>query len=104
MEPAATLIQPSHRGKFIKASKGGSSAPGAATAGASSTTATASPRMEIKKKNKRKTVKRTVTSETVCPPETKRKLISESPDSQAEGPFHDSEHTESTPENSFHVS
>ena len=101
-EPAATPIRPSYGGKFIKALKGGSSAPRAATAGPSSTTATTSPRMEIKKK-KRKTVKHTVTSETVCPPEMKRKLISESPDSQVEGPFHDSEHTESALENSSHT-
>ena len=102
-EPAATPINPSYRGKFVKASKGGSSAPRAATTEPSSTTATTSPKMEIKKKKKRKTVKRTVTSETVCPPETKRKLISESPDSQAESPFHDSEHTESALENSSHA-
>ena len=93
-------ICPSYRGKSIKASKEGGSAPRAATARASSTAANISPRMEIKKKKKRKAVKRTVTSETVCPPEMKRKLISESPDSQAEGPYHDSEPTESTPKNS----
>ena len=64
---------------------------------------TASPKTEIRKKKKQKTVKCTVTSETVCPPETKRKLISESLDSQAEGPFRDSEHTESALDNSSHV-
>ena len=48
---------------------------------------TTSPKMEIKKKRKRKSVKRTVTSETVSPPEKRKKIISESPDSQAEGPF-----------------
>ena len=102
-EPAAMLICPSYGGKFVKASRGGSSAPRAATAGAFSTTVTTSPKMEIKKKKKQKTVKCTVTSETVCPPEMKRKLISESPDSQAEGPFCNSEPTESTPENSPHA-
>ena len=47
-------------------------------------------------------VKRTVTSETVSPPGKKKKIISESPDSQAEGPFRDSD-TMSAPENSPHA-
>ena len=53
-------------------------------------------------KKKRKTTKRTVTSETVSPPEKKKKLISVSPDSEVEGPFRDLDHTESTTENSTH--
>ena len=64
--------------------------------------ATTSPKTEIKKKKKRKSVKRTVTSETVSPPGKKKKIISESPDSQAEGPFRDSD-TMSAPENSPHA-
>ena len=44
--------------------------------------------MEIKKRRKHKPAKCTVTSETVSPPEKKKKVISESPDSQAEGPFY----------------
>ena len=98
--PAAAPIRPSHGGEFVKASKGESSAPCTASAGPSSPVATTSPKTEIKKKRKRKSVKRTVTSETVSPPERKKqKIISESPDSQAEGPFRDSD-TMSVPEDS----
>ena len=64
--------------------------------------ATTSPKTEIKKKRKRKSVKCTVTSETVSPPEKRKKIISESPDSQAEGPFCDSD-TVSAPEDSSHT-
>ena len=53
-------------------------------------------------KRKRKSVKHTVTSETVSPPEKRKKIISESPDSQAEGPFCDSD-TVSVPEDSSHA-
>ena len=82
--PAATPIHPVHEGEFVKALKGESSAPSTASTGPSSPVAT-SPKTEIKKKRKRKSVKCTVTSETVSPPE--KKIISESPDSQAEGPL-----------------
>ena len=99
--PAAAPICPSHGGEFIKASKGESSAPSTAGTGPSSPVATTSPKTEIKKKRKCKSVKRTVTSETVSPPE-KKKIISESPDSQAEGPFCDSD-TMSAPEDSSHA-
>ena len=85
--PAAVPICPNHGREFVKASKGESSAPSTANTGPSSPVATTSPKTEIKKKRKRKSVKRTVTSETVSPPEKKKKIISESPDSQAEGPF-----------------
>ena len=95
-------IRPTHEEKFVKASKGESSAPSTASTGPSSPVATTSPKTEIKKKRKRKSVKRTVTSETVSPPEKKRKIISESPDSQAEGPFRDSD-TISAPEDSSHA-
>ena len=101
--PAAVPIRPSHGGESVKASKGGSSAPSTASTGPSSPVATTSPKMEIKKKRKRKSVKRTVTSETVSPPEKKKKkIISESPDSQAEGPFCDSD-TMSVTEDSSHA-
>ena len=100
--PAAALILPTHEEEFIKASKGGSSAPSTASTGPSLPVATTSPKTEIKKKKKRKSVKRTVTSETVSPPGKKKKIISESPDSQAEGPFRDSD-TMSVPENSPHA-
>ena len=98
--PAAALIHPIHEGEFIKASKGESSAPSTMSTGPSSPIATTSPKMEIKKKRKRKSVK--CTSETVSPPEKKKKIISESPDSQAEGPFCDSD-TMSAPEDSSHT-
>ena len=100
--PAAVPIRPNHGGKFVKASKGESSAPSTASTGPSSPMATASPRTEKKKRRKHKSIKRTVTSETVGPPEKKRKVISESPDSQAEGPFCDSD-TVSVPEDSPHT-
>ena len=90
-------------GGFVKASKGESSAPSTASTGPSPPVATTSPKTEIKKKRKRKPAKCTVTSETVSLPEKKkRKVISESPDSQAEGPFCDSD-TVSAPEDSSHA-
>ena len=100
--PAAALILPTHEEEFIKASKGGSSAPSSASTGPSLPVATTSPKTEIKKKRKRKSVKRTVTSETVSPPEKRKKIVSESPDSQAEGPFCDSD-TVSVSEGSPHA-
>ena len=89
--PAAVPIRPGHGGKFVKASKGESSAPRTTSTGPSSPIVTTSPRMEIKKRRKRKSVKCTVTSEMVSPPKKKKKVISESPDSQAEGPFYDTD-------------
>ena len=101
--PAAAPIRATHEGEFIKASKGGSSAPSTASTGPSPPVATTSPKTEIRKKRKRKPSKCTVTSETVSPPEKrKKKVISESPDSQAEGPFYDSD-TTSVPEDSSHA-
>ena len=100
--PAAAPIRPTHEEEFVKASKGESSAPSTLSTGPSSAVATTSPKTEIKKKRKRKFVKRTVTSETVSPPEKKKKIISESPDSQAEGPFLNSD-TISAPEDSSHT-
>ena len=100
--PAATPIRPVHEGGFVKTSKGESSAPSTTSTGPSSPVVTTSPKMEIKKKRKHKSVKRTVTSETVSPPEKRKKIISESPDSQAEGPFCNSD-TMSVPEDSSHT-
>ena len=97
--PAAMLICPSHGGKFVKASKSESSAPSTASTGPSSPIATTSPKTEIKKRRKYKSAKCTVTSETVSPSEKKKKVILESPDSQAEGPFYDTD-TVSVPEDS----
>ena len=95
--PATAPICPTHEEGFVKTWKGGSSAPSTASTGPSLPIATTSPKTEIRKKRKRKSVKRTVTSETVSPPEKRKKIISESPDSQAEGPFCDSD-TMSVPE------
>ena len=100
--PAAAPIYPTHEEEFVKASKGRSSAPSTASTGPSPPVATPSPKTEMKKKRKRKSVKRTVTSETVSPPGKKKKIISESPDSQAEGPFPDSD-TVSVSEDSPHA-
>ena len=100
--PAAVPIRPNHGGKFVKASNGESSAPSTVSTGPSWPMVTTSPRTEKKKRRKHKSVKCTVTSEMVSPPEKKRKIISESPDSQAEGPFCDSD-TVSVPEDSPHA-
>ena len=100
--PATALIHPSHGGKFVKASRGESSAPSTTSTGPSSPIATTSPKMERRKRRKHKSVKCTVTSETVSPPEKKKKVISESPDSQAEGPFYDTD-TVCVPEESPHA-
>ena len=101
-KPASMPIHPNQGGKFVKAYKGGGPTPGAATTGPSPSTVTTSPKTETKRKKKCKTTKRTVTSETVSPAEKKVKLMSESPDSEAEGPFRDLDHTESVSENSSH--
>ena len=100
--PAATPIRPVHKGGFVKTSKGESSAPSTASTGPSSPVVATSPKTEIKKKRKCKSVKRTVTSETVSPPEKRKKIISESLDSQAGDPFCDSD-TMSVPEDSSHT-
>ena len=97
--PAAMPIRPSHGGKFVKASKGESSALSTMSTGPSSPIATTSPKTEIKKRRKRKSAKCTVTSEMVSPLEKKKKVISESPDSQDEGPFYDTD-TVSVPKDS----
>ena len=100
--PAAAPIHPTREEEFIKASKGGSPAPSTASTGPSPPIATTSPKTEIKKKRKCKSVKRTVTSETMSPPEKRKKIISESLESQVEGPFCDSD-TMSVPEDSSHA-
>ena len=101
--PAVAPICPIHGEKSVKASKGESSAPGTTSTGPSSPVATTSPKTEIKKKRKRKPSKCTVTSETVSLLEKKKKkVISESPDSQAEGPFYDTD-TASVPGDSPHA-
>ena len=100
--PAAAPILPTCEEEFIKASKSGGSAPSTTSTGSSPPVLTTSPKTEIKKKSKHKSVKRTVTSETVSPPEKRKKIVSESPDSQAEGAFCDSD-TVSASEGSPHA-
>ena len=100
--PATAPIYPIHGGKFVKASRGESSAPSTASTRPSSPIVITSPRTERRKRKKHKSVQCTVTSETVSPPEKKKKLVSESPDYQAEGPFYDSD-TVSAPEVSPHA-
>ena len=100
--PAAMPICPSHGGKFVKASVGESSAPSAVSTGPSSPIVTTSPKTETRKRKKRKSAKCTVTSKTVSPPGKKKKVILESPDSQAEGPFYDTD-TVIAPEDSPHA-
>ena len=90
------------RRNLLRPRKVGSSALSTANTGPSPPVATTSPKTEIKKKRKRKSVKRTVTSETVSLPEKRKKIISDSPDSQAEGPFGDSD-TMSVSEASSHA-
>ena len=96
---------PVHGGKFVKALQGGGVTHDVAAASSSSTAMTTPPKMEVKKKKKQKTPKATFTSETISPPEKmKKRVATESPDSNAEGPFRDSDCTESAPENSPHTS
>ena len=61
--PAAAPIYPTPEDEFVKASKGRSSALSTASNGPSPPVATTSPKTEMKKKRKRKSVKCTVTSE-----------------------------------------
>ena len=101
-EPAAALTLPG-KGKFIKASSVESAASGTASAGPSSTAITSlTTEKKKKKRRKQKSTKCTVTSETIPLPAKRRKVVPESPDSQAEGPFYDSDHTESTQEDPTH--
>ena len=86
----------------LRPRKVGAQPPATASTGPSPPVVTTSPKTEIKKKRKHKSVKRTVTSEMVSPPEKRKKIISESPDSQAESPFCDSD-TMSVPGDSSHA-
>ena len=102
--PASVPSHPAHGGKFVKALQSGGATHSVMAAGSSSTSVTTSPNTEAKSKKKQKTPKCTVTSETVSLPEKmKKKVISESPDPEADGPFRDSDCTESAPENSPHT-
>ena len=100
--PTSLVTRPAHGGKFVKASKGGGPPQNVTTAGSSSTTMVTPPKTEAKKRKKKKqaTPKCTVTSKTIPVVEKRKKVVPESPDSEAEGPFRDSDCTESAPENS----
>ena len=96
------MTNPAHGGKFVKASKGGGPPQDAATTGPSSAMMATPPKMEAKKRKKKRRAapKCTVTSETIPVVEKRTKVVPESPDSEAEGPFRDLDRTVSTPENS----
>ena len=100
--PTSMSTHPAHGGKFVKASKGGGLPQNAATAGPSLATTVTPPKTEVKKRKKKKQAEPrcTVTSETIPVVEKRKKVVPESPDSEAEGPFRDSDRTKSTPENS----
>ena len=104
--PTSAVTHPAHGGKFVKASKGGGPPKGATAAGPSSAMKVTPPNTEAKKKKKKRRVtsKCTVTSETIPVVEKKLRVVPESPDSEAEGPFGDSDRTVSTPENSPNTS
>ena len=99
--PTSSATHPTHGGKFVKASKGGGPLQNAATARPSSAAMVTPPKTEAKKRKKRRaTPKCTVTSETMPVVEKRTKVVPESPDSEEEGPFRDSDRTVSAPENS----
>ena len=100
--PTSPATCPTLGGKFIKASKGGGPPQNAATAEPSSAVMVTPPETEVKKRKKKRraTPRCTVTSETIPVVEKRPRVVPESPDSEAEGPFRDSDHTVSTPENS----
>ena len=94
--------RPSHGSELVKAPRGGDPPQDTTTTGPSTSATEAPPKTEGKrwKKKKRTIPKCTVTSETIPSAEKKPKVFSESPDSEAEGPFRDSARTVSAPEGS----
>ena len=104
--PTSMATHPALGGKFIKASKGGGPPQSATVAGPSSATTVTPPKTEAKKRKKKRrvTLKCTVISETIPMVEKRARVIPESPDSEAEGPFRDSDHTVNAPENSPNTS
>ena len=100
--PTSTATHSSHGDELVKTSRGRGPPQGTATTGPSATVTAAPPKTEAKKRRKKRqtTPKCTVTSETIPPAEKMPKVFSESPDSEAEGPFRDSDHTVSTLEDS----
>ena len=99
------VTRPTCGGKFAKASKGGGPPQSIATARPSSAAMVTPPKTEATKRKKRRTTpKCTVTSETIPEVEKRTKVVPESPDSEAEGSFRDSDRTVSAPENSPNTS
>ena len=102
LPPSSTATRPNRESEFVKASRGGGPTQDTATTRPSTSATKTPPKTEGKKqRRKKRTVPTcTVTSETLPPAEKKPKVFSESPDSEAEGPFRDSDHTISAPEGS----
>ena len=102
LPPTSTATCPNRGGIPVKASRGGGPAQDIATTGPSTSVTESPPKTEGKKQRRKKRTipKCTVTSETIPSVEKKPKIFSESPDSEAEGPFRDSDHTVSAPEGS----
>ena len=102
LPPTSSATRPDHGSILVKASRGGGPAQETATTGPSISATESPPKTEGKRQRKKKRTipSCTVTSETIPAVEKKPKVFSESPDSEAEGPFRDSDRTVSTPEGS----
>ena len=100
LPPTSMATRPNRGSVLVKASRGGGPAQDTATTGPSTSATKTPPKTEGKKQRRKKRTipKCTVTSETLPPVEKKPKVFSESPDSEAEGPFRDSDRTVSAPE------
>ena len=102
LPPSSTATRPNRGSELVKASRGGGPTQDTATTRPSTSATKTPPKTEGKKqRRKKRTIPTcTVTSETLPPVEKKPKVFSESPDSEAEGPFRDSDRTVSAPEGS----
>ena len=102
LSPTSTATRPHHVSALVKASRGGGPAQDTATTEPSTSATKTPPKTEGKKQRRKKRTipKCTVTSETIPSVEKKPKVFSESPDSEADGPFRDSDRTVSAPEGS----
>ena len=100
--PTSTATRPNRGSVLVKASRGEGPAQDTATTGPSTSATESPPKREGKRQRKKKQTipKCTVTSETIPSVEKKPKVFSKSPDSEAEGPFRDSDCTISVPEGS----
>ena len=100
--PTSSATRPIRGSELIKAPRGGGPPQDATTTEPSAIATVAPPKTEAKRqKNKRRTTpKCTVTSKTIPSAEKKPRVFSESPDSEAKGPFRDSDCTISTPKDS----